>query len=223
LGAGADAPRIALVAGGTGLVGRELLRLLSAEPGIAEIRALVRRPLIVRQDSKVRECRTELDRLDAHPEWFQGVDAAFCALGTTIKKAGSQDAFRRVDFDFPLAVAKAARAAQVPHFLLVSALGASARSKVFYNRVKGELEDAIRELGFPSVTIARPSVLLGEREESRPGEELAKKIGWLVPGKWRPVEASSVAAGLVRAMRDRQAGLAILENAALRVAVQRPA
>jgi uncharacterized protein YbjT (DUF2867 family) len=223
LGPGADAPRIALVAGGTGLVGRELLRLLAAEPGIAEIRALVRRPLILRQDSKVRECRTELDRLDAHPEWFQGVDAAFCALGTTIKKAGSQDAFRRVDFDFPLAVAKAARAADVPHFLLVSALGASARSKVFYNRVKGELEDAIRELGFPSVTIARPSVLLGDREESRPGEELAKKIGWLVPGKWRPVEASSVAAGLVRAMRDRQAGLEILENAALRVAIQRPA
>jgi uncharacterized protein YbjT (DUF2867 family) len=221
LGAGADAPRIALVAGGTGLVGRELLRLLSAEPGIAEIRALVRRPLIVRQDSKVRECRTELDRLDAHPEWFRGVDAAFCALGTTIKKAGSQDAFRRVDFDFPLAVAKAARAAQVPHFLLVSALGASARSKVFYNRVKGELEDAIRELGFPAVTFARPSVLLGEREESRPGEELAKKIGWLVPAKWRPVEASSVAAGLVRAMRDRQAGPTILENAALRVAIQR--
>jgi uncharacterized protein YbjT (DUF2867 family) len=223
LGAGADAPRIALVAGGTGLVGRELLRLLSAEPGIAEVRALVRRPLIVRQDSKVRECRTELDRLDAHPEWFQGVDAAFCALGTTIKKAGSQDAFRRVDFDFPLAVAKAARAAQVPHFRLVSALGASARSKVFYNRVKGELEDAIRELGFPAVTIARPSVLLGDREESRPGEELAKKLGWLVPGKWRPVEAASVAAGLVRAMRDRRAGLAILENAALRVAIQRPA
>ncbi|HWA39757.1 MAG TPA: NAD(P)H-binding protein [Burkholderiales bacterium] len=212
------AGNVALVAGGTGLVGRELLRLLSADPATAEIRALVRRPLVVRQDSKVRECRGELDRLDAHPEWFDGIHAAFCALGTTIKKAGSQEAFRRVDFDFPLAIARAARASGARHFLLVSALGASARSTVFYNRVKGELEDQILALGYPSVTIARPSVLLGEREERRPGEELAKKIGWLFPGKWRPVEASRVAAALVHAARVGKPGVEILENAALRAA-----
>jgi uncharacterized protein YbjT (DUF2867 family) len=218
VGAGADAPRVALVAGGTGLVGRELLRLLSADPRVAEIRALARRPLILRQDSKVRACLADFNRLDTHPDWFRGVDAAFCALGTTIKAAGSQAAFRRVDFDYPLAVARAARDAGVSHFLLVSALGASARSRVFYNRVKGELEDALREMRFPSLTIARPSLLLGDREQPRPGEELGKKIGWLVPARWRPVEASSVAAALVQAARRRAPGAEVLENPALRAA-----
>ena len=216
MGARARAPRVVAVAGATGLVGRELLRLLSADPGVAQIRALVRRPLLLRQDSKVRECRADFARLDAHPEWFDGVGAAFCALGTTIKVAGSQDAFRRVDFDHALAFAKAARSGGAHHFLLVSALGASARSRVFYNRVKGELEDALVALGFPSLTIARPSLLLGDREESRPGEELAKKIGWLVPPRWRPVEAASVATALVLAAQRAIPGVDILENRKLR-------
>jgi uncharacterized protein YbjT (DUF2867 family) len=184
---------------------------------VREVRALVRRPLITRADSKVRACLGELDRLDAHPEWF-GVDAVFCALGTTIRKAGSQEAFRKVDFDYPLAVARAGRAQGARHFLLVSAMGASARSSVFYSRVKGELEDAILALGYPSVTIARPSVLLGDRDERRPGEELAKKIGWLFPNRWRPVEAASVAAALVQALRRARPGVEVLENAALRAA-----
>jgi uncharacterized protein YbjT (DUF2867 family) len=215
--AAAHAPAVALLAGATGLVGRELLRLLSAAPEVSEVRALVRRPLITRRDSKVRECRVDFERLDARHEWFRA-DAAFCALGTTIRQAGSQDAFRKVDFDYPLAVARAAKEGGARHFLLVSALGASARSGVFYSRVKGELEDAIIALGFTSVTIARPSMLAGDREEKRPLEELAKKIGWLVPARWRPVEAASVAAALVDAMRRRAPGVEILENAALRSA-----
>jgi uncharacterized protein YbjT (DUF2867 family) len=210
------------VAGGTGLVGRELLRLLSAQAGVAEIRALVRRPLILRHDSKVRECRADFDRLDARPEWFRGAGAAFCALGTTIKVAGSQEAFRRVDFEYPLALAKAALSGGVRHFLLVSALGASARSTVFYNRVKGELEEAVIGLGFASVTIARPSLLLGDREERRAGEVLGKKIGWLVPARWRPVEASSVAAALVQAAQRGAAGVEVLENPALGAARELP-
>ena len=218
MGAGADAPRVILVAGATGLVGRELLRLLAAAPGVAEVRALVRRPLITRRDSRVRECRADFDRLGEHPGYFSGVDAAFCALGTTIKVAGSQEAFRRVDFDYPLAIAKAARAAGASHFLLVSAMGASARSKVFYNKVKGELEDAVMGLGVPAVTIARPSLLLGDREERRPGEELGKKIGWLFPERWRPVEASCVAAALVQAALRAAPGVEVLENRALRAA-----
>lgn len=217
MGADARPAAVVLVAGATGLVGRELLRLLSAERGVREVRALVRRRLITRADSKVRECLGELDRLDAHPEWFR-VDAVFCALGTTIKKAGSQEAFRKVDFELPLAVARAGRAQGARHFLLVSAMGASPRSTVFYSRVKGELEDAILQLGYPSVTLARPSMLMGDREERRPGEELAKKLAWLVPGRWAPVHAESVAAALVRALRDAMPGVEILDNAALREA-----
>jgi uncharacterized protein YbjT (DUF2867 family) len=208
----------ALLAGATGLVGRECLRLLAADKEVAEVRALVRRPLPAdAAGPRVRECRAEFERLDEHPDWF-AVDKVFCALGTTIKQAGSQQAFRRVDCEYPFAIAKAARARGASHLLLVSALGASARSTVFYNRVKGELEEAIVALGYPSVTIARPSILLGERAERRPGEELAKTIGWLVPSRWRPVRGAQVAAALVRAAHAGAPGVQILENAALRAA-----
>src|SRR5260221_4584547 len=186
----ADMKFTALLAGATGLVGRECLRLLARDEHVAEVRALVRRALPA--DSlgpRVRECRAEFDRLDDHPEWFQ-VDKVFCALGTTIRQAGSQEAFRRVDYEYPLAIAKAARARGASHFLLVSALGANARSSVFYNRVKGELEDAVRALGYPSVTIARPSMLVGDRQEPRFGEELAKRICSRGPPRWRPAHAT---------------------------------
>ena len=164
-----------------------------------------------------RECRTDFDRLHEHPDWFQ-VDKVFCALGTTIRQAGSQEAFRRVDYEYPLAIAKAARARGASHFLLVSAHGASARSRVFYNRVKGELEEAVQALGYPSLTIARPSLLLGNRKEPRFGEELAKRLGWLAPPSWRPVHASQVASALVAAAHTNAPGVRILENTFLRAA-----
>ena len=203
----------ALVAGGTGLVGREILRLLGADADATEVLVLTRRPLEANLPARVRECRTEFDRLGEHADWFR-VDKVFCALGTTIKQAGSQEAFRRVDFDYPLAVAKAARAGGASHFLLVSALGADARSGVFYSRVKGELEEALKGLGFTSLTIARPSVLVG-REPPRRSEGLAEKVGWLVPARWRPVHARQVAASLVAAARASKPGLQVLENADL--------
>ncbi len=191
--------RIALVAGATGLVGRECLRLLAEDANVEEVRALVRKPLSVEtQALGIRECRVDFDRLEEHADWFE-VDWAFCALGTTMRQAGSQDAFRRVDFDYPLSVARTARTAGARHFLLVSAVGADARSKVFYNRVKGELEEAVSQLGYPSLTIARPSLLLGERSPPRIGEEIGKRLAWLFPPKWKPVQASQVASALLRA------------------------
>ena len=209
---------IALLAGATGLVGRECLRLLACDDRVVEVRALVRRPLPLESTGlRVRECRTDFDQLHNHPDWFQ-VDRVFCALGTTIRQAGSQEAFHRVDYEYPLAIAKAARARGASHFLLVSSLGANARSGIFYNRVKGELEDAVQALGYPSVTIARPSLLLGERHEPRLGEELAKRVGWLAPSRWRPVNASQLASVLVRAAHTNAPGLQVLENAALRTA-----
>ena len=211
--------RIALLAGATGLVGRECLRLLSSDGDVAEVRALVRRPLAPESAGPhVRECRTDFDRLREHPEWFE-VDWAFCALGTTIRKAGSREAFRRVDFEYPLAIAKLARERGASHFLLVSAQGANARSSVFYYRVKGELEDAVRVLGYPSVTIARPSLLLGDRQEWRLGEEVAKRLAWLLPSSRRAVHASQLASALVRAAHASKAGVEIVENAELRASV----
>jgi uncharacterized protein YbjT (DUF2867 family) len=205
----------ALLAGATGLVGRECLHLLASDDRVVEVRALVRRPLPPGSiESRVKKCVTDFDQLQAHPDWFQ-VNKVFCALGTTIRQVGSQEAFRRVDYDYPLAIAKAARARGATHFLLVSALGANARSPIFYNRVKGELEDAVQALGYHSVTIARPSVLIGDRENPRFGEGIAKALAWLTPLRWRPVPASKVASALVSAAHANAPGLQILENAAL--------
>ena len=153
--------------------------------------------------------------LESCPERF-AVDQVVCALGTTIAIAGSQAAFRAVDFELPLRVATLARAQGAQHYLLVSALGAARDSRVFYNRVKGELEDALDALGFRSLTIARPSLLRGDRVEFGVGERLAQHFGFLMPGRWKPVHARQVAAALVQAAARDLAGRRVMENIELR-------
>lgn len=215
-----------LLAGATGLVGQQALRQLLADPGVAQVRALVRRVCtpqqllgshVARTDelAKLRICVADFEHLVAHVDWFD-VDMVFCALGTTIKQAGSQAAFRRVDFEYPLQIAQLAKAQGAKRFLLVSALGASARSRVFYNRVKGELEEAIRGIGFEHVSVAQPSVLAGERAEVRLGERIALKLGFLVPQRYKPVHVVQVAAGLLMSGHQGQAGWHVLSNTALR-------
>jgi uncharacterized protein YbjT (DUF2867 family) len=207
---------IALVAGGSGLVGQECLRLLSNDETVMQVRAILRRPLPPDFAApRVRECIVDFDRLGEHAASLK-VDWVFCALGTTMRKAGSREEFRRVDYEYPLAVAKVARAHGARHFLLVSAMGADPRSRIFYNRVKGDLELALRALDYPSLTIARPSLLLGNRAEWRMGEEFAKQVTWMFPARWRPVPAMDVAAALVRAAHEALPGVRILENEALR-------
>lgn len=205
-----------LLAGATGLVGRECLRRLSADPGVAEVRALARRPLApASRAPKVSEALVDFEQLDRVHALFQ-TDQVICALGTTIRQAGSRDAFRRVDHDYPLLIARLALEQGATHFLLVSALGADAQSRVFYNRVKGDLEAAILAIGFRSVTIARPSLLLGERGEFRLGEELARRLAFLTPTRYKPVAAWQVAEALVRAAREDRPGVRIIENPELR-------
>ena len=210
------ARRRVLLVGATGVVGTECLRQLAADDSVAQVRALVRRPMTDAPVAPTIEVLvTDMSALESHPDFF-AVDQVVCALGTTIKVAGSQAAFRAVDFELPLRVAQLARAQGATHFLLVSALGASATSGVFYNRVKGELEDALGALGFRSLTIARPSFLLGDRAEFRLGERIAQPFGFLMPPRWKPVHARQVAAALVDAARQDLAGLCVLENIALR-------
>ena len=205
------------LAGATGLVGGEALRMFVADPAFSHVVALVRRPLEgpIANDARLEQHVVDFDKL-AKQRPPLAVDAVVSALGTTIKVAGSQEAFRRVDFDYPLALARIGLAEGAKHFLLVSALGASAKSPVFYNRVKGELEDAVQALGYPSVTIVRPSLLLGDRREVRLGEEIAKRFGFLAPGKYRPVEARAVASALVQAVREGRPGLRIIESDEIR-------
>ena len=204
--------RSALLVGATGLVGREALRLLLGEPALSRVVALTRRPLSIPDPPATLDARVvDFERLHEHASLF-AVDAILCALGTTIRQAGSQERFRRVDFDYALETARLGREGGASHFLLVSALGASARSRVFYSRVKGELEDAVQTLGYPAVTIVRPSLLLGDRSERRLGEILAAPLLRLAPRRYRGVRAADVAAALVRDAVSGGPGVRIIDS-----------
>jgi uncharacterized protein YbjT (DUF2867 family) len=201
------------------MVGQELVRQLTAERTWREVRALVRHALPPDLSGpKLVPVEVDYARLEPPPPWATA-SHVFCALGTTMRQAGSESAFRRVDFDYPVALAQATLARGARHFLLVTALGAAANSRVFYNQVKGEVEAAITALGFRSVTIARPSLLLGRRREPRLAEQLGRVVGVLAPPRWRPVSAARVARALVEAAKRDEPGVRILENRELRAAV----
>lgn len=204
--AAAVAARTVAVAGATGLVGREILQGLLADEGIAAVHVLGRRNLQL-QHAKLHFHQvdfSDFNSLKALP----ALDEVYLALGTTIKVAGSRPAFRAVDYEANLAVAKAARAAGAKRLGLVSAMGANARSSVFYNRVKGELEEALAHLGYEGLAIARPSFLNGDRtvlgQPVRSGEGLALRIStWLrplIPANYRSIHAGDVASALLRAV-----------------------
>ena len=204
-----------MLLGATGLVGREILRLLSTDPTVDRIVVLARRPFKAPDDPKVRVDVVDFDALESRGELF-AVDQIFCALGTTIKQAGSQPAFRRVDVEYPLIAARLGVEHGATHYLVVTAVGASATSRVFYSRVKGELEDALRTLSYRSITVVRPSLLMGDRDEHRLGEELGKRLGWLAPARYRPVSAAAVAFALVTAARENRPGMRIIESEEIR-------
>lgn len=139
-------------------------------------------------------------------------DSIICAIGTTIEQAGSRQRFREVDFGYPLTIARLGLEEGAKHFLLVSALGASSRSLIFYNRVKGELEDAVLALPYRSVSIVRPSLLVGNRAQPRRGEQVAQRLAFLVPARYKPIPARAVAAALVRMAREDLPGQRIIES-----------
>ena len=218
----ADSPLSVMVVGATGLVGRECLRLLLSDNGFNRVIVVTRRPLSPEVRSPKLETHVvDFEHLNEYDELFR-VDAILCALGTTIRQAGSRTRFRTVDYEYPLAFAKLGRRVGCRHFLVVSALGANPRSRVFYNRVKGELEDALRTLGYPRLTIVRPSLLLGPRAELRLGEEVAKRVtrwlGPLVPRAFKPVEARAVATTLVRAAQEAGSGVRVIESGEIALA-----
>jgi len=210
------ADRVAIVAGATGLVGRAILQGLLDDPGVAAAHALGRRALSLKHP-KLTVHVVDFKRLPALP----AASELYLALGTTIGQAGSPAAFRAVDYDANLAVAEAAGLAGVRRVGLVSALGADARSRVFYSRVKGELEQALGRLPFEGLVIARPSLLVGNREDlgqpSRRGEELGfavgRLFGWLIPANYKPIPATDVAAALLAAVPSAQGKQVLLSGA----------
>lgn len=201
-----------LLLGATGLVGRELLtQLLDAGSRVVVV---ARRPTGVRHES-LEEHVFDLNEMEQHANVF-AVDRIFCALGTTIQQAGSEGRFRFVDHDLPIRAARLGLANGARHFLLVSSLGANRSSRVFYNRVKGEVEEHLLALGYPRVTIVRPSFLLGPRDEFRLGERIVAALRWLMPPGIKPIDVRLVARALVDAARDDSPGLRIIESREMR-------
>lgn len=213
-----QAQRRVLIAGATGLVGGQLLSALLADNSVSEVHVLARRPLSL-SHSKATLHVVDFRCLPALPP----LDEAYLALGTTIRVAGSREAFRAVDFDANLAVACAALQAGARRLGLVSAMGADPRSSVFYNRVKGELEEALLGLDAEALVIARPSLLLGDRDAlgqpSRAGERFGQCVlgglSWILPRNLRPIHAMQVAHGLLHAMPIAK-GSRVLSSAQLR-------
>jgi uncharacterized protein YbjT (DUF2867 family) len=208
--------RSVVLVGATGLVGSECLKLLLADPAFERVTVLARRPLEgIAASPKLAAHVVELE----HPEPYADLlaaDALICALGTTIRQAGSRERFREVDHGIPFALGRLGAARGLKHFLLVSALGADPRSRVFYNRVKGDLEKALSDLPLPALTIVRPSLLLGRRREFRLGERVAQAFAFLVPGRYAAIRARDVAAALVRFAKEDAAGRRIVESREMR-------
>ena len=205
-----------LLAGATGLVGQAVLRQSLADARISQVIAPTRRTLPMHP--RLLNPLVDFSALPEDAPWWR-VDAVICALGTTIRAAGSQAAFRTVDHDYPLAVARLARRQGASAYVLTSATGANAASRVFYSRTKGELERDLQAMDFPSLTFVRPGLLGGKRELRRPLEHLGIKvlaaIGPLLPRRYRMVPADSVAAALLQAALEASAGLRIIESEAI--------
>lgn len=205
-----------MVAGASGLVGREILKGLLADDAVAAVHTLGRRKLPV-QHPKLTHHVADFALLRALP----AAQEVYLALGTTIKVAGSREAFRAVDYTANLAVARAMRSRHASRLGLVSAMGADQLSFLFYNRVKWELEHAVSELGYEALVIARPSVLSGDRESlgqpHRNGEKLALVVGRFLPRNYKPIEASAVARALLDAVPTTQ-GLRIISSGAMQPA-----
>lgn len=207
-----DSPLNVLLAGATGLTGGFVLRELLADARVGRIVAPTRRPLAMaaRLENPVGLLPRVL------PTLIPPLDIAICCLGTTIKHAGSREAFRMADYDLPVAVGQRALKLGARHYVVMSSLGADAASRAFYTRVKGELEHALAKQGWPQLTIVRPSLLLGPRDEFRLGERLFTPLSLLLPGRWRGIHVQVLARALWRLARTPGEGVRIVESGELR-------
>ncbi|MBL7875629.1 MAG: NAD(P)H-binding protein [Cyclobacteriaceae bacterium] len=208
--------RTALIAGSTGLIGNQLLPLLLDSTEYDRVIALSRKPLQLNH-ARLENVIITVDRLDQLANLK--ADDIYCCLGTTIGQAKSKEAFRKVDYEYPVELARNLKKNGAQQFLLVSALGANKYSRIFYNRVKGEVEEAIEHVGFSTFHIFRPSLLVGDRKEERRGEEAAKIFykffGFLIPKKYKEIESIKVALAMLAQAKNKSSGLIIHESDSL--------
>jgi uncharacterized protein YbjT (DUF2867 family) len=210
--------KTALLVGATGLVGGDLLTiLLGNNSGYQKVKVFTRKPLEIHHP-KLEQTIVDFDKLYQYKEHFKVADV-YCCLGTTIKKAGSQGAFRKVDYEYPIELAQLAEESAVERFLIITAMGSDKSSKVFYNRVKGEVEEKLQHTIIPSIHIFRPSLLLGEREEFRLGEKVAIMLSPILSlamigglRKYRPIQANNVAKAMFLAGQTQRTGTSIYSS-----------
>jgi uncharacterized protein YbjT (DUF2867 family) len=203
-----------LILGATGMVGQQLVSQSLATSQVAHIVAPTRKSLA--PQSKLANPLVDFNNLPDSASWWQA-DAVLCALGTTIKQAGSKQAFRHVDYDYVLQAAKCARAAGTSCFVINSSLGADASASNFYLKVKGELERDLSKLGFESLAIIRPSLLdAGERPEARRGEQIglwfSKRLSVIIPKRYLPISTENVARAMLSSALEAKPGLHIIES-----------
>jgi uncharacterized protein YbjT (DUF2867 family) len=213
--------KTALVAGGTGLVGAYLVDYLIESKDYYEVKVIIRKGSEYHK-SQVTLIEVDYDQLFDFGN-FMHADVVFCCLGTTMKKAGTREQFYKVDFTYPFELAKISRENGSKQFNIITAMGANSKSMVFYNKVKGEIENAISNLNIDNINIFRPSLLLGERNVQRVGEQagtiLAKIINPFLVGKlkkYRAIRAEIVAEAMVTVSLENQKGIRIIQSDAIR-------
>jgi uncharacterized protein YbjT (DUF2867 family) len=206
----------AVIAGATGLIGRELVHLLLHDIRYEEVYILVRTKTPL-DHPKLTQVVTDFSNLEGIADYLNLADV-FCALGTTIKIAKTQEAFRKVDYEYPLQLAQLAQTHAANQFLVVTAMGANAHSRIFYSKVKGQLENSLRLLGLAALHIFHPSLLLGDRKEVRSGERigsiLSKGLNVFLVGslsKYKPIHVNTVARGMIQAAQQEAIGTQVYE------------
>ena len=208
--------KTALISGASGLTGSYLLKLLLESKAYNRVKILVRKPLDIEHPLLHQ---IVYDYENPNSEALKA-DHIYCCLGTTIKKAGSKEAFRKVDYEYPLQIARLAHQNGAEKLALISAIGANPGSKIFYNRVKGQVEEAIKEIPFEATHIMRPSMLLGKRDEFRFGEEAGKLImiplNFIFPKNLKPIQASQVAACMLDRINSSEKGFHVILSGQMR-------
>jgi uncharacterized protein YbjT (DUF2867 family) len=208
--------KTALIAGSTGLIGRQLLQLLLESNRYSKVIAITRHDLPVHP--RLVQIKTDFDSIGNKSTGLKA-DDVFCCLGTTMAKAGSKEKFYQVDFYYPLLLAKISKAEGAKQYLLVSALGADKKAVVYYNQVKGEIEEAVRGVEFETLHVFRPSLLLGPRQEKRVGEDVAKFVysffGFLIPARYKAIQSIKVARAMLALASQEQKGFFLHESAEL--------
>jgi uncharacterized protein YbjT (DUF2867 family) len=204
--------KTAIIAGATGLVGSFLVKILLQDENYHKVKILVRNTIDL-SHPKLEQIPFNFN--DPQKELIHG-DEFYCCLGTTIKKAGSQQKFKQVDYEYPVNLAHIAHENGLKAFAIITALGADEKSRFFYNKVKGETEKALMKIPFEKLIILRPSLLLGERKENRFGEEVAKKfmslLGFLFPKKIKGIHGSQVALCMAYSLAEAKQGTSIIES-----------